>query len=700
MPQLTDSVKCLSGIGDKKAALLEKIGILTLEDLIRFFPRGYQNRRDVKTLLDAQLSGEVCTMVVTVSSKPQNALLKNRKTITKFTVCDETGKCNVVFFNRQYIKNEISYGDTLRLFGKVISRRSGGEILSPDFELMRPERPLADIYPIYPLTKGLNQKAMRSMILSALTALSGNMPSLIPDAIIKKHSLMSAEDAFTSLHMPKALTSVTKAREYFVFEELFSLALAVELSKNTSRKAGALPLKIPKEEFSKFTACFPFEFTFAQKKVINEIASDMAKPFAMHRLVTGDVGCGKTVCAAAAAYIALASGKQALLMAPTEILARQHYEDLSPIFESLGYKTALLISGIKQSEKNRIHKEIESGEIRFVIGTHAVISKGVIFENAALAICDEQHRFGVNQRAALGEKTGGMHMLVMSATPIPRTLALALHGDLDISSVNEMPPGRQKVKTYRVDESYRERLNAFIEKQASSGYGVYIVCPSIEKADDDDEELASLIDPYGKPLSKLKDALSYTEELRRALPTVAIGYVHGRMKSSDRDAVMSAFQRGELSVLVSTTVIEVGVNVPRATLMIVENAERFGLSQLHQLRGRVGRGKYQSFCILVSDAKSDAANSRLSALCDCTDGYEIAERDLALRGPGDFLAISGTGTRQSGDAGFRLASVATDMDLLRKAFDSAEEYLKCAAKDDPFVKRAAALLLKGVDTLS
>ena len=674
LSKLSLSVKAISGVGDKKAALLEALGILTVEDLLRFFPRAYQNRGHIKTILEAELDGKTSSMLVTVGSAPKSSMLKNRKTILKFQVFDESGKCSVVFFNQNYLKNTFKLGETYRFWGKVVRKRTGTEISSPEFELVSASRTLNDLVPVYHLTHGLSGKTLSSIIAAAFALVGDEIESVIPDYIRKKFGLLSAEAAFRAIHFPRSIEIVSKAKEYFIFEELLLFALGVSLTKKENSKVTAPPLPTKNTHFSDFLSQISYEPTDAQKRVINEIASDLSKPFAMHRLVMGDVGSGKTLCAAAAAYISVANGYQCAFMVPTEILARQHYNELSPIFSALGYDTALLVGSLTAAQKRSTRKKIEDGTAKLIIGTHALFSDGVVFKNAALTICDEQHRFGINQRSRLLSVTGGMHSLVMSATPIPRTLALAMYGDLDISRVDTMPPGRQKVSTYLVDEGYRDRLNSFIDKQVEGGHQVYVVCPSIEKDAENSED--ELVDLSGRVLHPLKDAVSYTECLKSALPHISIGYLHGRMSAQDKDKIMSSFVSGELSVLVSTTVIEVGVNVPSATLMIVENAERFGLSQLHQLRGRVGRGSAKSYCVLVSDSDSEASRARLSALCESTDGYYIAEKDLELRGPGDFFAHSSSGAiRQHGEFSFRLANLCSDTKTFEMAFETAKEIL-------------------------
>ena len=668
MVTLKSPVTSLAGIGPKKAEMFAKIGIYTVGDLLRRFPRAYQNRGDIRTLAEAGMTGDYCAMMLTVGTRPSGALLKNRMTLTKFSAFDDTGKCEVVFFNQNYIKDAFALGATYRFWGKLIYQKNKWSLTAPQFEPFTGARPLPDYVPVYPLGGGIGQKLMRSTVGIALASLD-EAPDVIPESIRQKYSLLSLQEAFYTVHSPMNPERLAEARRYFVFEELFLFALSVARSKRERTGEKGIVLQLTHEKMDLFLKALPFSLTDAQNRVLSEIQSDLASGYAMHRLVSGDVGSGKTVIAAAAAYIAVKSGYQAAMMAPTEILARQHYQDLEPLFASLGIKTALLVGSLTPAKKRKLHEDAAKGEVDFVIGTHALLTESMRFARPALMITDEQHRFGVKQRAALAEKGKNLHVLVMSATPIPRTLALVLYGDLDISTIDQLPPKRQKVSTFLVDESYRQRLNGFIKKQADEGRQVYIVCPAIEETVDDDDEGGQLVTMGGALIDKkpIKRAVEYAKELSLAMPTVTVGCLHGKMPAQEKDRVMAAYERGEIAVLVSTTVIEVGVNVPNATLMVIENADRFGLSQLHQLRGRVGRGAHKSWCILVSDSENEESLRRMRALCETTDGYRIAEFDLAQRGPGDFFASEGN-SRQSGEFKFRVASLCDDTELLSSAF--------------------------------
>ena len=518
---------------------------------------------------------------------------------------------------------------------------------------------------------------------------------LLPEDIRRRNTLCLRSYALRNIHWPENFAALAAAKKRLIFDEFFEFALGLSIAGSQSKRAPAFPCT--EQDISPLQDVLPYSLTGAQRRVISEIGKDMARDRAMSRMVIGDVGSGKTVCAAAAILFAVQNGHQAAMMAPTEILARQHYESLSEIFSRLGIRCALLTGSTPASQKKRIYASLATdGEdkIDVVVGTQALLSEGVDFYSLGLAVVDEQHRFGVEQRAALSKKNTMAHVLVMSATPIPRSLALALYGDLDISTIDELPPGRQRVDTFVVDESYRERLNGFIRKQVAEGGQVYVVCPAVEESEESDEESADLlmenivtgadlldIREEKKARPRLKSAVKFAEELAEIFPDLSVDFLHGKLKSREKDKKMQDFVSGKTDILVSTTVIEVGVNVPSASLMIVENAERFGLSQLHQLRGRVGRGARKSYCILVSELINEegSAKERLLTIKSSYDGYSIAEKDLAMRGPGDFLRSSGeTRMRQSGGVKFRLAELCDDTGLMSAAFSEAKALI---AKD-------------------
>ena len=649
------------------------------------FPRAYQHRGKIGLLCNAY-DGEVGAFLLTVSSQPHTATLKGRMTMTKFSAVDESGKCNITFFNQNYVSKIFNIGDTYRFWGKIQRKGNMISMASPSFEAWSEDKPLPEFYPIYPLSGTLTQNYMAKIIASAIELLEKQgISDILPERLSEKHSLLSPKGALKAIHNPQSYSMLDMARNRFMWEELYTFALTISMSKNHNKKAGAPVFE--KADMEKFYSVFPFKPTGAQQRVIGEMESDMTDKsgIGMSRLICGDVGSGKTMCAAAAMYMAVKNGYQSALMAPTEILATQHYNDLGVIFAKSGIRCELLCGSSTAAQKKMVKKGLKDGSIDCVIGTHALLTKDVEFNAPGLIVTDEQHRFGVMQRASLGEKGKGCHVLVMSATPIPRTLALIMYGDLSLSYIDEMPPGRKKVSTFTVDESYRERMNGFIEKQAAEGRQTYIVCPAIEAQEDEGLVGIDFEPEKENNLQKLKNATEYADELQKRMPKVRVSLMHGRMKPKEKDEVMQSFARGEIDVLVSTTVIEVGVNVPNATLMIVENAERFGLSQLHQLRGRVGRGQHKSWCILVSDAKGQNALSRLEVMTETNDGLEIAKKDLELRGPGDFLPDKEGSARQHGGFAFKVASLCNDTAHLEEAF----EYARITLEADPELKRPA-----------
>ena len=677
------SLSDLSGIGPKRAEAFASIGLYTAGDLLYHFPRAYQNRGNI-SLLAAAPSKLVTAFVLEVMSSPSNVRIKGGRIVTKFRAFDESGVCTVVYFNQPYIKNNINIGKKYRFFGALKRGRNGTELTSPICEPFSDGGDtLSDYVPIYKACVGLSQNLISQCVRKVLDACK-NSPDIfgLPDPlsyeIRKSYRLCDLVYAIENVHFPASPEYVDTARRRLMFDELYIYGLRNRLYGSVE-KADAVRLSKP--DTGRFAALFPFTFTKAQKRTMDEICADMTSGKRMNRLVTGDVGSGKTVCAAYAVYIAVENGRQAVIMAPTEILARQHYNDLEPIFTKLGKRTLLLVGATKAADKKRYKEMIADGTADVVIGTHALIEESVVFSSLGVAVIDEQHRFGVKQRAALFDKESGCHTLTMSATPIPRTLAMALFGTISASAVDEIPPGRQKIDTFVVDESYRERLDGFIKKQVAEGGQVYIVCPAVEEEDDylDDagEKIASKnVETFSRFNTdvKLKAATTYIEDVRRKFPDISSALIHGKMKSAEKEAVMLDFAAGKYSILVSTTVIEVGVNVPNASLMIVENAEYFGLSQLHQLRGRVGRGNRKSYCILVS-GKPRGTVERLSMLTKSSDGYAIAEYDLANRGPGDLLALGSTGVRQSGGTSVKLSLLHSDVTLMNEAFDAADRTL-------------------------
>lgn len=703
MSGLDVDVKKLYGVGAVRAAAYSKIGIRTVGELLEHYPRGYENRGDVRLLSDTSEDSKA-SVLLTVATQPRIARLKKRMSLLKFRAYDESGSCEITYFNQDFLKNAFPIGAEFRFYGKVGRTRNGYTMSSPAYELYSEEAMLPPLVPVYPLTDGLTGKQISKDIRAALSMASYTDADEdpLPEAIRSKYSLCVESYARRQIHAPESFAALAKAKKRLIFDELLYFALGVSMSSGKSaKKQSAIPCE--NTDVSVLLSLLPYELTGAQKRAISEIASDMSRDVAMNRMVVGDVGCGKTVVAAAAICIAVKSGRQAALMAPTEILATQHFYDLSDLLGKLGIRCELLVGSLTAAQKRKVRERIALGESDVLIGTQALISDEVEFARAGLVVADEQHRFGVGQRAILAEKNKHSHMLVMSATPIPRSLALAVYGNLDVSRIDEMPKGRQRVDTYVVDESYRERLNGFISKQVESGGQVYIVCPAVEdRLEDEADLLMNEIDSDGgvKSAPPLKSAISYAASLEEIFPQYRVAFLHGKMKGKEKDAVMGEFAKGEIQILVSTTVIEVGVNVPSASLMIVENAERFGLSQLHQLRGRVGRGNRKSYCVLVSESASTEgrAKERLMTMKDCYDGFDIAEKDLLMRGPGDFLKGSGEETvRQSGGVKFRLAELCDDAALLKIAFDEGKALL--AKSPDLSAYPALATRVKKMFTL-
>ena len=681
MLTLSSLITELKGVGKVRAAAFGRLGIRTIRDVLYHFPRAYQNRGDVSRIVDVR-HGDVVSLLLTVATVPKNAMIKRGMTLTKFRAFDDTDSIELVFFNQPYLRDYFVVGEQYRFYGKITAGKRNTLVLtSPAYEKYNENAGLPDFVSIYPLTEGLNGKMMRDAVDEALRIASVSVADPIPEQLRRERKLSTLSYALKNIHEPPDMDALRVAGRRLSYDEMFYYALCACAFSKKDRRPRTFYMKDVR--IDEFLSHIPFALTDAQSRCISEVqrdlaCSDMSIP-PMSRIIVGDVGSGKTVCAAASLYIAAKNGMQAALMAPTEILAHQHYKDLSPIFESLGMSCELLCGSTKKSEKDRIKKALADGSCDIVIGTHAVIVDDVEFLRLGLVVTDEQHRFGVKQRQALSEKGEGVHTLVMSATPIPRTMSLVMYKDIDVSIIDKLPEGRQRVDTFWVTEAYRERLNGFIRKQVEDGGQVYIVCPTVEKSDEEDEggvdakylfELAS-----GEEKIPLKAAVDYAKELsENVFPDIPIGFLHGKMKPQQKDEIMASFVRGEIKILVSTTVIEVGVNVPTATLMIVENAERFGLSQLHQLRGRVGRGSKKSYCVLVSDSKGENAKGRLSTMKSTYDGFLIAEKDLRMRGPGDFFAV-GTGAdariRQSGDNAFKMANMCSDEGLMEAAFEDA-----------------------------
>ena len=644
MARLSDPITILKGVGPTKAKQFAALNIYTLEDLLCHFPRAYEDRTKMVEIGQLEVDQPACFRAVVMNTPRTNHIRKGLD-ITKVQVADHSGRLNLVFFNQKFTTEQLQYGREYIFYGTLSGDYMGYNMTSPSFE--SPEStPVTTrrVLPIYPLTAGLSNAAVLKAVQQALM-LCDPPAEVLPPQVLEAYHILPAEEAYRAIHAPRSMAEAEQARKRLIFEEFFVFSAGLSLMRaSRARKQAPVYENI---DLSRFYGALPFTLTGAQDRAIREIAADLAKGTPMNRLVQGDVGSGKTMVAAAAAYLAVANGHQAAMMAPTEILAEQHYASLSKLLVPLGVSVGLLTGSMTVKQKREVRQQIEDGSLRLVIGTHALLSDSTDFSDLGLVIADEQHRFGVGQRAALSAKGQDPHLLVMSATPIPRTLALLMYGDLDVSILDELPPGREPVDTFLVTESYRARVNAFIRKQVAEGHQCYVVCPAVEEG----EEL------------NLKAAETWAETLQqRVFPDLRIALLHGQMKGAQKEQVMGQFAAGEADVLVATTVIEVGVDVPNASLMVIEDADRFGLSQLHQLRGRVGRGGAKSYCILISQNKNPDTNARLKALCKTTDGFKIAEEDLALRGPGDFF-----GNRQSGLPVFRVASLSCDLATLKLA---------------------------------
>ena len=676
------SVKELYGVGDKIAKYLHSGGLFTVKDMLYHLPRAYQNRADIRCVDDELSYGEFHSYILTIAAEPKAAMIRRGMNIMKVRAFDETGVVHITYFNQNYLKDVFTVGSTFRFWGKITKEKRTLCMSSPSYEPVLQTKMLQPLYPVYPLFAGMNQKLLARLIGDAISHLPSFLVDYLPNDIRIKNEICTLGYALKNIHQPDSEEALNSAIKRLTFDELFIFALSLAKIKSTQSTKKA-PV-IEDTDISPLLSLLSYAPTGAQAKAIREIASDMHPKGAqdyctpMNRIVVGDVGCGKTLCAAAAAYMVCKNGYQCALMAPTEILAFQHFESLYPLFSRLGIECELLTGSTPTKAKNETLGRLKAGKTKLVIGTHALIQDKVQFKNLALSITDEQHRFGAKQRASLNEKGMSAHSLVMSATPIPRTLSFMIYGDLDISLIDEMPPGRKKVSTYVVDEGYRSRLNTFIRKQVDEGHQVYIVCPSVEEKRDDSDNVSDY-DPFTLALEDnqppLKAAVDYAADLQEnVFPDLSVAFIHGKLKPKEKDKIMMDFANGDINILVSTTVIEVGVNVPNATLMIVENAERFGLSQLHQLRGRVGRGNAQSYCVLVSDSKGEKAQERLTIMKTIYDGYSIAERDLQMRGPGDFFS-SDSSIRQSGDSGLSISKSCQDMSLLHQAFESAHALL-------------------------
>ena len=653
-------IKKLKGVGDVKAKLFNKLGIDSVGALLYYFPRDFEDWSNPVPMRELQ-GGELCCVRGILSSTMRESRLPGNRYMVRAEVSDGTDCVRLVFFNNKYITSMLKYDTEYLFYGKVTKDLNGLQMVSPEFSVYSASA--GTVHSVYGLTAGLSNKAVQNAVKQALQLLPAKVSDPLPDFIREKYNLCSLRDAIINIHNPSSYKELNEARKRLCAEELLVLSLGIRSMKQHRVDSKATLLE--KDYTEDFLKLLPFTPTNAQRRAMNDCIKDMlSSSHPMNRLVQGDVGSGKTAIAACACYNIAKNGGQAAFMAPTEILAEQHFATLSKFFADTDIRLGLLTGSVTPANKKKIRAQLEAGEIDVIVGTHALITDKTIFKSLQLAVTDEQHRFGVSQRAKLLSKGQDPHLLVMSATPIPRTLALIIYGDLDISVVDEIPPGRQPIDTLLITSDMRSRAYGFIKKEIDKGGAAYIVCPLVEEDD-----------------SELMAAEEYAAELMlKEFSDYAVGIIHGKMKYSEKEKTMAEFASGKLNLLVATTVIEVGVDVPRATVMMIENAERFGLSQLHQLRGRVGRGDFKSYCVLVSDSMSDDTQKRLSVMCSTSDGFKIADEDLKLRGPGDFF-----GERQHGLPQLSIADL-SDMDTLKLSQSIAKDILAVSPdlSDDRF----------------
>lgn len=643
------SIQSLHGVGPERARSFAKKGIKTAEDLLYYLPRGHEDRTQFFEISDCPVGEFVCIKAKVYSPVKETRIKKNF-TVYSMVVFDDSGALNVVWYNNRFVKNAFRSGENVLFYGKISINRGKKELLNPVYEKDGSQKFIGRIVPVYPLFGNITQKVIAGLVEQAISV-CGELDESIPLAIREKYDICDINYAMNNIHFPENFEDYSVARKRFVFEELLFLQLALSGKRKENDTKKREPFK-DTECVKDFIESLPFKLTGAQERVINEICENFKSDTPMNRLIQGDVGSGKTVVTAAGMFVAKKNGYQSAIMAPTEILATQHFETFSAFFKNCGIKCELLTSATK--DKKSVYERIKSGETDVIIGTNAIIQKDVEYRNLGFVVADEQHRFGVSQRAKLTGKGDNPNTLIMTATPIPRTLSLILYGDLDISIIDELPPGRKPVKTYALGEDMRKRIYAFLDKHIKNGSQAYVVCPLIEESEKTD--LANAEDIYKK--------------LRNIFPDISVGLIHGKMKSLEKEQVMRDFVENKIQILVSTTVIEVGVNVPNSNIMIIENAERFGLSTLHQLRGRVGRGQEEAFCIMFAKSTSDITKKRMETLCKSNDGFYISEQDLKLRGPGDFF-----GTRQHGLPELKIANLFSDARVLEEAQRAAEEIL-------------------------
>lgn len=648
--ELQTDIRYLKGVGESRAALYQKLGIETVEDLLYHIPRRYIDLTR-PTPLAAAVPGQKCAVRALLAAKGREQRIRRGLSLFKLTAVDGPVTLHITFFNAKYTVEALREGEEYIFYGTVTGGFYSRQMDSP--QVFRPEE-AGTLLPVYSLTQGLSNKMVSRQVTEALNRVEQLPDPLEGSGLPQQYGLLSYSQALHAVHFPPDWQAIEAGRNRMVFDELLCLSLCFARMREGRHRLHVPPMRM--QPLTEYYRALPYELTGAQQRAIAEAMSDMCSGTPMNRLVQGDVGSGKTAVAAALCYFAHRNGAQSTLMAPTEILAQQHYNSLAPLLGSLGMQVALLTGSLSPKKKETLKAALAAGEIDLCIGTHALLTDDTAFANLGLVVTDEQHRFGVQQRAALRQKGKDAHVLVMSATPIPRTLAMIVYGDLEISVIDELPAGRRPIRTYLIDSTIRQRAFGYIKKHLDEGYQAYLVCPAVQSEDED------------TAAASLKSAVEYAEELAHgAFGDYRVGLLHGKMRPAQKEKVMAEFAAGEIQLLVATTVVEVGVDVPNAVIMMVENAERFGLSQLHQLRGRVGRGQVQSHCILLSDTENPDTLERLRVLCGTNDGFKIAEEDLKQRGPGDFF-----GERQHGLPEMKIADLAADSRLLQKAREAAD----------------------------